>query len=124
MYSEMEATALRSLAGLKPEQAKDRQGYMKTVLLARQMRVGLLQDLGFIDRTLGGLSFSIRADDVRRALRGAGLLSEIRSPEAVPSTPPTTTRPARITRRLRGTRDGDVPEGEIEHWLKLVDSQP
>ena len=74
MFAEIEATAIRDMSKLKIENAKQRNAYMRTVLLARQMRINLLQDLGFIDRKGPDLRVTLRADVVRSALREEGLL--------------------------------------------------
>jgi len=76
IYAEIEVTALKDLSKIDATDAKARNGCMRTVIMARSMRVSLLQDLGFIDRQLGVTSstLTIRAEAVRKALRDEGLL--------------------------------------------------
>ena len=117
VFADMESSSLRALAGLKPEQARDRWGYMKVVLIARQMRIELLQDLGFIDRNLGGMSFAINADAVRRTLREEGLLAEVRPPR--PFLPRLTDGEGRVAERelVADDHGGD----EMDRWLRPVE---
>lgn len=74
LFAEVEMQALRDFSKLKTSEARSRNAYLRTALIARQMRVNLLRDLGFIDRQIGNIGVTLRADAVRQALRDAGLL--------------------------------------------------
>lgn len=74
LFAEVEMRALRSFDRLKPEEVTQRSALLRTALTARQMRLDLLQDLGFMDRGIGNMALTLRADAVRQALRDEGLL--------------------------------------------------
>lgn len=92
-YCDVEAKALRGFH--KAEDAKGQNTYLRTAILARGQRINLLQDLGFIDRQLGQIGLTLRADAVRAALREEGLL---------------------ISERALSTADED--DDEVDKWLK------
>lgn len=75
LFADVEYSALRDFSQLQPKESRGRNACLRTALLARQMRLNLLQDLGFIDRQVGTVALTWRADVVRDALREEGLLA-------------------------------------------------
>ena len=51
--------------------ARQRMACLRTALLAREMQVSLMQDLGILDRALGTLKVVPRAAEIREAIRQA-----------------------------------------------------
>lgn len=74
VFTDAEVAAWRDYHRLNLDQAKQRNACLRTVLLARQMRVNLLRDLGFLDRQIGNIGVMLRADAIRQALHDEGLL--------------------------------------------------
>lgn len=74
VFRDAEASAFRDFNRLGAADAKARNACLRTAILARQMRVNLLQNLGFINRQIGSMGITLRADAVRHALRDEGLL--------------------------------------------------
>ena len=64
-FAEVEMAALRDYD--RTIEMKDRSAFLRTVLMARQKRVDLLLDLGFLDRPIGNIGVAFRADVVRQA---------------------------------------------------------
>jgi len=93
-YADVESKALRGFA--KATDAKAQNAYLRTAILARGQRMGLLQDLGLVERQIGTFGVTLRADVLRSALREEGLLI---SERAVLSS-------------------GDDDDDEVERWLK------
>ena len=93
-YADVESKALRGFS--KAEDAKAQNAYLRTAILARGQRMGLLQDLGLVERQIGTFGVTLRADVLRSALREEGLLV---SERAVLSS-------------------GDDDDDEVERWLK------
>lgn len=91
-YCDVEWKALRAAS---KGDAKAQNAYLRTAILARGQRMALLQDLGMIDRQLGTMGLTFRADAVRLALREEGLLVSDRNP---------------------ATSDED--DDEVERWLR------
>jgi Homeodomain-like domain len=97
VFKLIEAQALKDMDLTKRTEAKARTAYMRTALMAAQMRMDLLQDLGYAERKMGELTFSFRADAVRAGLRREGLLP--------------TDKPAQLA-------GDDVKDDEIDRWLR------
>jgi hypothetical protein len=99
MFRETEYQAMKDFHRMKPEESRGRNTCLRTAMLARQMRIALMQDLGFIDRrpVTANLQISLRADQVRRALRDEGLLTD---------------RPVQMDEAGVGPDDADV-----DQWL-------
>lgn len=74
LFADAEVSALRDFSRLKPDQSAARIACLRTALMARQMRVNLLRDLGFLDRQIGNIGVTLRADAIRQALRDEGVL--------------------------------------------------
>lgn len=74
LFADVEMSALRDFSRLKPDQSRARIACLRTAMMARQMRVNLLRDLGFLDRPIGNVGMAIRTDAVRQALIEEGLI--------------------------------------------------
>ena len=75
VFTDVEGAALRDYHRLTLDQAKQRNACLRMAILARQMRVNLLLDLGFLDRQIGNIGGTLGADTIRQALGDQGLLA-------------------------------------------------
>jgi hypothetical protein len=73
----LEYHALAQTTAPIPTKSRARMLCLETAMRARERRIDLLQDLGFLERKLGSVSLTIaRADELRSALRAQGFLGQ------------------------------------------------
>jgi predicted transcriptional regulator len=98
MYEDTEQSALMEFHMIQQAAAtrklspmfvsRQRMACLRTALVARRMRIELLQENGLIDRKLGTLgvdhTMSMKADEIRNFLQEEGMLDQKRLPAQVP----------------------------------------
>lgn len=117
LFADVEVAALRAFTKLMAGEARACNAYLRTAMIARQMRVNLLQDLGFIDRQIGAVGMAFRADAVRQALREEGLLltdGRAMDAEVTPADDEVEQWLRQAGRREHSVGSRSYPEGSVE----------
>ncbi len=74
LFRDVEISALRDYARLPSMNVKDRTACLRSAMFARLSRLNVLQDHGILERKLGDVGLTVRADVVRATLVKEGLL--------------------------------------------------